>query len=66
MRTSGDFLNFQNAPLLRCHHFHFPRSDNKNILKNKNFWSDIYYFFVALVVLRGLLNELLIPICPLF
>ncbi len=66
MRTSGDLLNFQNAPLLKCHHFHFPRSDSKNILKITFIGAISTTFLLTLLFPNGLLNELLIPNCPLF
>jgi hypothetical protein len=30
------FFNFQNASLMRCHHCHFPRGLDENLLENKH------------------------------
>ncbi len=45
------FLNFQNAPLMRCNHCHFPCGLGENIVENLNLL-EIYLlnFFVVLVV----------------
>ncbi len=47
------FLNFQNAPLMRCRQCHFPSGLGENILENQHFlviYLQYWIFFAVLVV----------------